>query len=144
MDYPLIYLLIERRWSPKGLFRLDEKVLIFETGVVHIGHGLRVRKNWLFKERRARFMRRNWPSKTLIIVFVPLLFILSWGPCFSQDTTGLTKDTIKIGQFGSLTGETYIFGKLAFNGADLVYNEVNDKGGHSWSKDYYRPRRRHV
>jgi branched-chain amino acid transport system substrate-binding protein len=74
-------------------------------------------------------MRRNWPSKTLIIVFVPLLFILSWGPCFSQDTTGLTKDTIKIGQFGSLTGETYIFGKLAFNGADLVYNEVNDKGG---------------
>jgi branched-chain amino acid transport system substrate-binding protein len=67
--------------------------------------------------------------KSIVVLFLLIIFILFGKVCFCGDTTGITKDTIKIGHFGSLTGETYIFGKLAFNGAALVYNEINEKGG---------------
>lgn len=42
--------------------------------------------------------------------------------------TGLTKDTIKIGVFGPMTGPVALFGKAVF-GAEAVFKEVNDKGG---------------
>ena len=42
--------------------------------------------------------------------------------------TGLTKDTIKIGVFGPMTGPVALFGKALF-GAEAVFKEVNDKGG---------------
>jgi branched-chain amino acid transport system substrate-binding protein len=44
------------------------------------------------------------------------------------DTTGLTRDTIKIGVFGPMTGSAALFGKAVF-GVESVFKEVNDKGG---------------
>jgi len=47
----------------------------------------------------------------------------------ADHTKGLTKDSIRIGLFGPITGPYYFFGKLIMNGADLVYDEVNRQGG---------------
>lgn len=42
---------------------------------------------------------------------------------------GVTADTIKIGTFGALTGPGYLYGKLPMNGIDVVFDEINAKGG---------------
>jgi branched-chain amino acid transport system substrate-binding protein len=47
-------------------------------------------------------------------------------PCAAE--TGVTKDTIKIGMFGPLTGSN-AFGSLPLLGAEAVYKSVNDAGG---------------
>lgn len=46
----------------------------------------------------------------------------------AQDTTGITKDSIKLGIFGPMTGSAALFGKAVF-GVEAVFKEVNDKGG---------------
>src|SRR5579883_1403950 len=47
----------------------------------------------------------------------------------AQEVPGVTKDQIKIGSFGSLTGPTYLYGKLTMNGVDAVFAKVNEEGG---------------
>ncbi|MBV9860476.1 MAG: ABC transporter substrate-binding protein [Alphaproteobacteria bacterium] len=47
----------------------------------------------------------------------------------AQDAPGVSKDEIKIGAFGSLTGPTYLYGKLTMNGVDAVFHKVNEAGG---------------
>lgn len=47
----------------------------------------------------------------------------------AEDVPGVTKDEIKIGSFGSLTGPTYLYGKLTMNGVDAVFHKVNQAGG---------------
>lgn len=42
---------------------------------------------------------------------------------------GVTKDTIKIGMFGPLTGPVSVYGYPINNGAIAVYKKVNDEGG---------------
>ncbi len=42
---------------------------------------------------------------------------------------GVTKDTIKIGSFGALTGPGYLYGKLPMNGIEVVFDQVNAAGG---------------
>jgi branched-chain amino acid transport system substrate-binding protein len=42
---------------------------------------------------------------------------------------GITKDTIKIGTFGPLTGAVTIYGYPIINGAVAVYKQVNAEGG---------------
>ena len=42
---------------------------------------------------------------------------------------GVTASTIKIGTFGALTGPGYLYGKLAMNGVEVVFDEVNAAGG---------------
>ncbi len=46
----------------------------------------------------------------------------------AQDTTGVTKDSIKIGMFGPLTGSNSVGSKPLF-GAQAVYKHINDQGG---------------
>jgi len=46
----------------------------------------------------------------------------------AADTPGVTKDTIKIGMFGPLTGPTAV-GSLPLLGATAIYKNVNDNGG---------------
>jgi branched-chain amino acid transport system substrate-binding protein len=47
-------------------------------------------------------------------------------PCaFAQERTGLTATSIRIGSFGALTGPGYLYGKLAMNGIEVVFDEVN-------------------
>lgn len=47
----------------------------------------------------------------------------------AQEVPGVTKNEIKIGSFGSLTGPTYLYGKLTMNGVDAVFAKVNEAGG---------------
>ena len=47
----------------------------------------------------------------------------------AQGVPGVTKDTIKIGTFGPITGPSYLYGKLAMNGIEVVFDEVNAQGG---------------
>ena len=51
------------------------------------------------------------------------------GPAAAQDTTGVAKDTIKIGILGSLTGPASIWGAGNLAGAVLAFEEVNAAGG---------------
>jgi branched-chain amino acid transport system substrate-binding protein len=53
--------------------------------------------------------------------------LLLAGGAAAQDP-GITKDTIKIGVFGPMSGPAALFGKGVF-GVESVYKEVNDKGG---------------
>ncbi len=54
---------------------------------------------------------------------------LTVAPAGGSHTQGVTKDSIKIGFYGPLTGPGYLWGKLTMNGAETVYNEVNRAGG---------------
>ena len=47
----------------------------------------------------------------------------------AQQQPGLTPTAIRIGTFGALTGPGYLYGKLAMNGIDVVFDEVNAAGG---------------
>ena len=42
---------------------------------------------------------------------------------------GVTADEIVIGSFGPLTGSVYMYGQLAMNGIDVVFEKVNKEGG---------------
>ena len=57
-----------------------------------------------------------------------LLAIGTVMPATANDP-GVTNDTIKIGAFGPRTGRVYMYGELAMNGAELVFRQVNEKGG---------------
>lgn len=47
----------------------------------------------------------------------------------AQEQPGLGPTSIRIGSFGALTGPGYLYGKLAMNGVDVVFDEVNATGG---------------
>jgi branched-chain amino acid transport system substrate-binding protein len=50
-------------------------------------------------------------------------------PAAAQSVPGVTATEIKIGALGALTGPGYLYGRLIMNGAEVVYNEVNNAGG---------------
>lgn len=50
-------------------------------------------------------------------------------PLAVAQVPGVTKDTIKIGSFGPITGPNYLFGKLAMNGVEVVFDDINAQGG---------------
>lgn len=47
----------------------------------------------------------------------------------TAEVPGVTKDEIKIGAFGPLTGPVYMYGRLAMNGLDTLFDKVNQEGG---------------
>jgi branched-chain amino acid transport system substrate-binding protein len=47
----------------------------------------------------------------------------------AQAEPGVTKDTIKLGMFGPLTGAVSIYGYPINNGAIAIYRAINDQGG---------------
>jgi branched-chain amino acid transport system substrate-binding protein len=51
------------------------------------------------------------------------------GPAVAQDATGVTKDKIKLGILGSLTGPAAIWGAGNLAGAVLAFEEANGAGG---------------
>jgi branched-chain amino acid transport system substrate-binding protein len=55
--------------------------------------------------------------------------VLAFNQAHAQDIPGVTKDEIRIGSFGSLTGPTYLYGKLTMNGVEAVFAKVNEQGG---------------
>src|ERR1700716_758477 len=60
-----------------------------------------------------------------------LLMLAARAFAFSADAAdqGVTKDTIKIGMFGPLTGPVSLYGYPILNGAAAVYKKANDEGG---------------
>ncbi|MCC7274830.1 MAG: ABC transporter substrate-binding protein [Alphaproteobacteria bacterium] len=54
---------------------------------------------------------------------------LAAGPAALAQTPGVTADSIKIGSFGPITGANYLYGKLAMNGVEVAFDEVNKQGG---------------
>jgi branched-chain amino acid transport system substrate-binding protein len=62
------------------------------------------------------------------LAFVLAALAVAGGVARADETTGLTKDTIKIGVFGPMTGAAALFGKGVF-GVEAVYKSVNDQGG---------------
>src|SRR3990170_3740487 len=71
-------------------------------------------------------MRHGW-SRWIGVAMVGLALVAA--PASAGQTQGVTKDSIKIGFFGPLTGPGYPWGKLTMNGAEIVYNELNKAGG---------------
>jgi branched-chain amino acid transport system substrate-binding protein len=57
-----------------------------------------------------------------------LLFLLFW-VSLGADSAVLAQDTIKIGEFGSLTGGNASFGISQNNGVQMALEEVNNAGG---------------
>ncbi|MBX6369117.1 MAG: ABC transporter substrate-binding protein [Rhodospirillales bacterium] len=55
--------------------------------------------------------------------------LLAVAPAAAADAPGVTADKIRIGSFGALTGPGYLYGKLVMNGVEIVFDEVNAKGG---------------
>jgi len=47
----------------------------------------------------------------------------------AADTNGITAKTIKIGMYGPLTGSQSSWGHPVMNGAAMVYQDINEKGG---------------
>lgn len=69
----------------------------------------------------------NISSKNALAAIIAATgFAMSSG-ALAQDP-GLTKDSIKIGVFGPMTGSAALFGKGVF-GVESVYKEINDNGG---------------
>jgi branched-chain amino acid transport system substrate-binding protein len=70
------------------------------------------------------------PARVAIVLLFGVVLVLSVVVGARADhTKGVTKDTVKIGFFGPMTGPYYLYGKLVMNGADIVYNDVNRQGG---------------
>ncbi|HZC58590.1 MAG TPA: ABC transporter substrate-binding protein [Chthoniobacterales bacterium] len=57
------------------------------------------------------------------------LFLLVIGLCVTAAGLAFAQDTIKVGEFGSLTGENASFGISQNNGVKMAVEEINDGGG---------------
>jgi branched-chain amino acid transport system substrate-binding protein len=71
-------------------------------------------------------------AKTLCFVLAVMALTIAAGssPGGAQTATpGVTKDTITIGAFGPMTGPSYLYGKLFYNGVEAVFDEINAAGG---------------
>jgi branched-chain amino acid transport system substrate-binding protein len=66
--------------------------------------------------------------KVRSILLPALMLAASCTMAVAQDVPGVTKDTIKIGVIGPMTGPAAIFGKSVF-GVEALYKKVNDEGG---------------
>jgi branched-chain amino acid transport system substrate-binding protein len=55
--------------------------------------------------------------------------VLSNLPAAAQSVPGVTENAITVGGFGPLTGPSYLYGKLFFNGIDVVFDQANAAGG---------------
>ena len=68
---------------------------------------------------------------TLIKVFVLALILTFIGgtDTYAKDVPGVTKDKIKLGHFGDLTGPAAFIGNLLANVTAAFFSNINDQGG---------------
>jgi branched-chain amino acid transport system substrate-binding protein len=64
----------------------------------------------------------------LRVVFALAMVVALAIPADAQ-VPGVSSDEIVIGTFGPVTGPVYIYGQLAMNGIDVVFEKVNKEGG---------------
>jgi branched-chain amino acid transport system substrate-binding protein len=71
------------------------------------------------------------PRNPHFAIVMAVVILASRGlPAAAQnDSPGVTDGTVTIGAFGPLTGPSYLYGKLFFNGIDVVFDEINARGG---------------
>ncbi len=67
--------------------------------------------------------------KTHLLATALIATGMAFAAATAQAETGVSKDSIKIGMFGPLTGASSMFGYPINNGAIAIYKEVNEKGG---------------
>jgi branched-chain amino acid transport system substrate-binding protein len=68
-------------------------------------------------------------SLRTVLSLAVVMFIVAGLATRAAAVDGVTKDEIKIGAFGPLTGPVYMYGKLAMNGLDALFDKVNQQGG---------------
>jgi branched-chain amino acid transport system substrate-binding protein len=61
--------------------------------------------------------------------FIACMVLAFARPALADETTGITDTTIRIGMFGPMTGPQSSWGTPVHDGAIMVYQEVNAKGG---------------
>jgi branched-chain amino acid transport system substrate-binding protein len=54
---------------------------------------------------------------------------LSQTAVHAQETQGVTDTEVKVGSFGPFAGPAFLFGKIAMNGIEVVFDKVNAEGG---------------
>ncbi|HWR61537.1 MAG TPA: ABC transporter substrate-binding protein [Clostridia bacterium] len=74
-------------------------------------------------------MKRKLASLLLVCVIIASLGLTGCGGSSTAAATAGGSDTIKVGWYGSLTGDQAVWGTCEFNGAKLVIDEINEKGG---------------
>jgi branched-chain amino acid transport system substrate-binding protein len=63
------------------------------------------------------------------ILILPLAFAAWAGAAEAQQLQGVTDTEVKVGAFGPFGGPAYLFGKIAMNGIEVVFDKVNAEGG---------------
>ncbi|HWQ29815.1 MAG TPA: ABC transporter substrate-binding protein [Negativicutes bacterium] len=72
-------------------------------------------------------MKRKLVSLLLVCIMIASLGLTGCGKTTAE--TAAPADTIKVGWYGSLTGDQAVWGTCEFNGAKMVIDEINEKGG---------------
>jgi branched-chain amino acid transport system substrate-binding protein len=68
-------------------------------------------------------------KRSTVIIGIAVALAAISGSASAQQAPGVTKDTIKIGILGSLTGPAAIWGTGNLNGAIIAFEDVNAAGG---------------
>ena len=72
----------------------------------------------------------NWPSAVALVLAVTMPGCnKSSEPSGGGGTTSTASDTIKVGEFASLTGKEASFGQMSHHGTELAIDELNSTGG---------------
>src|SRR6266540_3723489 len=83
-----------------------------------------------FERRKRRTLMKNWRKRTwlkLLLAWGALLIACGCGKESGGDSAA--GDTIKVGEFASLTGKEATFGQMSHHGTQLAIEEVNAAGG---------------
>src|SRR5689334_23313374 len=71
-----------------------------------------------------------WQLKAHLNTKMLLILVAGTFACSAHAADpGVTKDSIKLGMFGPLTGPVSLYGYPIINGAAAVYKKANDEGG---------------
>jgi branched-chain amino acid transport system substrate-binding protein len=62
-------------------------------------------------------------------VALVMISALAGAAARADEVPGVSKDEIRIGSFGAMTGPQYLYGKLTMNGVEAVFHKVNAAGG---------------
>ena len=69
--------------------------------------------------------------KRFALLVISILGVASGSPALAQsvETQGVTEKEIFIGQMGPFAGPAYLYGKISMNGAEAVFDKINEAGG---------------
>src|ERR1700761_3043701 len=77
------------------------------------------------KQRRVRVMKTRFGIAVCFFGLATATLALAQ----SVETQGVTDKEVLIGQMGPFGGPAYLYGKISMNGAEAVFDQVNETGG---------------